>query len=71
MPGELRWIHGRINRRRRDILRTPRTCIDAVEVRDQHQPVVPARQVLAAVIEDVERDLSQRCRIDDSRSTYP
>src|SRR6476660_3086503 len=63
VPAELCWIPRRINRRRRGISE-PRESIDAVEVRDQHQPVVPERPVMAAIIEDVERDLSRRRRID-------
>jgi hypothetical protein len=59
VPSERRWIHRRVERCRHGISE-PRECIDAVDIRDEHQRVVPERQVVAAVIEDVERDLS-RC----------
>ena len=63
VPSECRWIYRRVERRRHGISE-PRERIDAVDIGDEHQRVVPERQVVAAVIEDVERDLSRRRRID-------
>ena len=62
-PFERRWIHHRVERCRHRISE-PRECIDAVDIRDEHQLVVSERQVMAAIIEDVERDLSRRRGID-------
>ena len=63
VPSERRWIHRGVERRRHGIPE-PRECIDAVDIRDEHQLVVPERQVMAAIIEDGERDLSRRRGID-------
>jgi hypothetical protein len=63
VPGERRRIHPRVERRRHGVAE-PREHIDAVDVRDQHQRIVPERQVMAAIVEDVERDLGRRRGID-------
>ena len=66
LPGESRWIHCRIERRRHGVSE-PGEYVDAAAGRRrvQHQRVVPERQVLAAIVEDGERDLSRRLGIDD------
>jgi hypothetical protein len=52
-----RRICRRIESRRRDVSK-PREHVDAVDESHLHQPVVPERQMVAAIVEDVERDLS-------------
>jgi hypothetical protein len=47
VPRERRWIDRRVERHCHGSSE-PRECIDAVDVRDQHQRVVPERQVMAA-----------------------
>jgi len=59
VPGERRRSCIRVERRRRGVSE-PREHVDAVDVRDQHQRVVPERQVMAAIVEDVERDQGWR-----------
>jgi len=63
VPGERRRSHTCIERRRRCVSE-PREHVDAAGRRDQHQRVVPERQVMAAIVEDVERDLGRRRGID-------
>ena len=63
VPGERRRSHRRVERRRRAVSE-PREHVDAAGRRDQHQRVVPERQVMAAIVEDVERDLGRRRGID-------
>ena len=62
-PGERRRSCIRIERRRRCISEA-REHVDAARRRDQHQRVVPERQVMAAIVEDVERDLGRCLGID-------
>ena len=62
-PGERRRSCIRVERRRRGVSE-PREHVDAAGERDQHQRVVPERQVMAAIVEDVERDLGRRLGID-------
>jgi len=59
VPGERRRSHTCVERRRRCVSE-PREHVDAAGRRDQHQRVVPERQVMAAIVEDVERDLGRR-----------
>ena len=64
VPGERRRIRRRIERCRRGVSKA-REYVDTVDERHLHQSVVPERQVVAAVIEYVERNLSRRLGIDD------
>ncbi len=64
MPGERCRSLIRIKRHCHGVPK-PREHVDAVREPDQHQRVVAERQVMAAVVEDVERDLSRRLGIDD------
>ena len=63
VPGKRRRSHRRIEPGGRDAPE-PREHIDTVDVRDQYQRVVAPCQVLAAVVEDIERELSRRFGID-------
>jgi len=64
VPGERRRSYTRIESCHREASER-REHIDAVDVRDQHQCVVPERHVMATVDEDVKGELSRRLWIDD------
>jgi len=64
VPGERCRSLSRIKRHCHGVPK-PRERVDALREPDQHQRVVAERQVMTAVVEDVERDLSRRLGIDD------
>ena len=63
VPGEPRWSYARIERCNSEASER-REHIDAIDVRDQYQRVVPERHVMAAVDEDIECKLSRRLWVD-------
>jgi hypothetical protein len=63
VPGEPGWSYTRIECCDRETSER-REHIHAVDVREQHQRVVPERHVMATVDEDVEGELSRRLWID-------